>query len=510
MNAVNQKIFLAILFSAAVASLFFLSGGPFLLKTGDYLAIDGLLAPAGVIHVIAGLESVGQPSLQQSAAPEIDHSQGWDFDHVAYIPIVFQGRPAYFVATTGNDANPGTLERPWRTIGKAAKAAFPGMVVYIRGGVYHEAVEVSASGSQNQPIQFMAVPGESPIIDGDNRMPAYWVGLFSLWGDWIQVSGIETRNSKYDGFGLYGDHDTVNQVSVHDCQYRGILMKSNYSTVSNSHIWHNVLINENEGSRFWSTGISAGLDFDDGIADYAIIRNNEVWGNWGEGISTFNANGTVIENNIVYDNWSGNVYISDATNITLQNNFIYATGAMTMGEQVGIMLGDEQYRPASANIKILNNIVYAANRNFYWWRGAQGGGMTNVLVANNTFVNSVGVAGVKIQAGAHQNVRFVNNIVQQDGSLPVILVDADPELDFSNNLWSKTPPSAASGPGDVIGNPLFTKSGQPYSPGWFMLTGGSPAVNKALPLPESITDFFGNVRGNLPDIGACEYFPPSR
>ncbi len=100
------------------------------------------------------------------------------------------------------------------------------------------------------------------------------------------------------------------------------------------------------------------------------MRWNVVYGNWGEGISTYEANGTLIEDNTVHDNWSANIYISDATRVLAQRNFVYATGAMVGGSQVGIMMGDERYTPASANIQIVNNIVYGTNRNFFWWQGS--------------------------------------------------------------------------------------------------------------------------------------------
>ncbi len=43
----------------------------------------------------------------------------------------------YYVATTGNDANSGTLASPWRTIQKAANTMSAGDTVLIRGGTYN-------------------------------------------------------------------------------------------------------------------------------------------------------------------------------------------------------------------------------------------------------------------------------------------------------------------------------------------------------------------------------------
>jgi len=49
--------------------------------------------------------------------------------------------------------------------------------------------------------------------------------------------------------------------------------------------------------------------------------------------------------------------------------------------------------------------------------------MDNVLIANNTFVNSIATSNIKILRGAHQNVEISNNIIQQDGQLPIIIVE---------------------------------------------------------------------------------------
>jgi hypothetical protein len=136
--------------------------------------------------------------------------------------------------------------------------------------------------------------------------------------------------------------------------------------------------------------------------------------------------------------------------------------------------------------------------------------MTNVLIANNTFVNSTGEANIRISKDlSFVNVSFINNIVRQDGELPIISLPTNhPGLSFSNNLWSKPPNSSASGFGDFIGNPLFEQTGDPYSPEWFKLSAASPAIDRALSLPNITHDFFGNPREAIPDMGAHEYILP--
>src|SRR5690242_16221010 len=43
----------------------------------------------------------------------------------------------YYVATTGNDANAGTLDQPFATLQKGANIAAAGDTVYVRGGTYY-------------------------------------------------------------------------------------------------------------------------------------------------------------------------------------------------------------------------------------------------------------------------------------------------------------------------------------------------------------------------------------
>ena len=420
---------------------------------------------------------------------------------------------AYFVATNGSNSNPGTQALPWKTISKAVQTVRAGNTVYVRGGVYTEQVDITKSGTQEKPIRFLAYPGETPVIEGSGVNLPTWDSLLNLAGDWIVVSGFEVRNSKYMGIELSGQHDVADNVFSHDSQETGILARGDYSTVQNSRIWHSAL-NNFKGAQSgggWSSGLTAARDNVDGRTDFAVLRNNTSWENWGEGVSTHEANGTIIEGNISHDNYSANIYISDTTNALCQGNFVYMTDdpyINAYGAHVGIMMGDEVYKPSSANNTVINNIAYNNKRNFFWWQGDQGGGLVNVLIANNTFVNSTAEAGVVINRGSHQNARFIDNLIVQDGSLLIASIDSNSQLKVSNNLWSKKPSGAASGPGDVVADPMFARGangGTVDDANWYKLLAGSPAINKAVPLPEVTRDYAGAPRGTAPDLGAFEY-----
>ena len=444
-------------------------------------------------------------------SPIIIQSSGKVFLPMISTPI------AYYVSTSGSDSNPGTSTRPWRTISKAARVASAGETVYVRGGVYSEQVSLARSGTASAPINFQAFSNETPIISGAGLPMTSWSALVNISGSYITFSGFEVSNSSFIGIILKGTHNVVDRAFAHHSQENGIIITGDYNTVQNSRVWRNALSNENGKAGSWSSGLSAARDTADGQTDYAVMRANTVWENWGEGISSYQANQITIEGNVSHDNYTGNIYVSDTTNVMIRGNLVYMDPASYVygkGSNVGIMLGDEQYNPPSANITVVNNLAYGNHRNFFWWRGTQGGGMNNVLIAFNTFVNGSGDGAdgnsnviIGDAKGAHTNVRFMNNIVQQDSSIYLIGTIAQPGVTYSHNLWSKAPPSAASGAGDVIGNPMLSRSGAISTSQWFALSSSSPAIGKGISLSEVPQDFAGVTRKSPPVIGALEYHP---
>ncbi len=69
-----------------------------------------------------------------------------------------------YVAPNGNDSNPGTIDKPIRTLEKAARLATAGTVCYIREGTYYEVLKPSHSGEEDQAITFRSYPGERVVI----------------------------------------------------------------------------------------------------------------------------------------------------------------------------------------------------------------------------------------------------------------------------------------------------------------------------------------------------------
>ena len=90
----------------------------------------------------------------------------------------------YYVAVGGSDGNGGTMTKPFASIGKAGAVMEAGDKCYVRGGRYHEAVEVSGlSGGEGREICFEAYPGESVVLDGTEAISDLQTS------GWVQHSG---------------------------------------------------------------------------------------------------------------------------------------------------------------------------------------------------------------------------------------------------------------------------------------------------------------------------------
>ena len=76
--------------------------------------------------------------------------------------VVSQKNPA------ASDGNPGTSQKPFKTISAAAVRVQPGDKVTIHAGEYRETVIINNSGTVEAPITFEAPAGEVAVIKGSD------------------------------------------------------------------------------------------------------------------------------------------------------------------------------------------------------------------------------------------------------------------------------------------------------------------------------------------------------
>lgn len=102
----------------------------------------------------------------------------------------------YYVATTGNDANPGTISQPWKTPQKAWQSAQAGDTVYFRGGTYAITSTISTysqgyHGTAGSPITFASYTGETATLDASGTAV---VPVIRIEKDYNIVDGINLKS----------------------------------------------------------------------------------------------------------------------------------------------------------------------------------------------------------------------------------------------------------------------------------------------------------------------------
>lgn len=155
----------------------------------------------------------------------------------------------FYVAVNGNDANPGTMEKPLATIQKAQSKVSAGDTVYIRGGIYHmnpgqiARIEriyacvtfLDKSGKKGRYILYSAYPGERPVFDYSEIRPEnFRVAAFYVTGSWLHLRGFDVvgvqvtirTHTQSECFENHGSNNIYEQLGMHDGMAIGFYLLS--------------------------------------------------------------------------------------------------------------------------------------------------------------------------------------------------------------------------------------------------------------------------------------------
>jgi hypothetical protein len=358
----------------------------------------------------------------------------------------------FYVATTGNDSNPGTVQAPWRTVQHAAGVASAGSTVYVRGGTYEERVTVNVSGNATDgTITFRSYPGETAILDGQGLVPDGRSALLLIHNkSYVRIQGFEIRNYRTDdrrrtpmGISVIGGgahiellnnnvHHIEQTFSGRDAPGRGAngFGIAVYGTDAQTPI-SDLLIDGNEVHHL-KTGSSESLVVNGNVTNFRITHN-VVHDNNNIGIDIIGFERTapnpaadqardgVVSDNLVYnitsrgnpaygeDQSSDGIYVDGGSRLVIERNVIHHV-------DFGIELASEHRGRATSYVTARNNLMYACNTAgvSIGGYGAERGGTDHCIVVNNTFYGNdtagTGSGEFQMQFNMTNNV-FENNIV---------------------------------------------------------------------------------------------------
>lgn len=383
----------------------------------------------------------------------------------------------YYVSVSGDNNNPGTLEAPWKTIGKAATLVNPGDIVYIRAGTYPEYVVLSRGGTAGNPVTFEAYPGEIPVIDGSGKTtnPANpWAAtgnLVNVYAEYITIRGLELKNSAAFGIEVMANYCVIDKVHVHNGYFAGVYFyKCSYGTVTNSvaHDFYDYGVGgTGGGGNADGMGSSAGNAQPYPDYGYHVFRNNLVYNASDDGIDTWSSRGNIVENNIVHHAGYGNASNGGSQSSTWGKPLGNGNGFKCGG---GSTSGQNIYR---------NNISYGNVTSGF----DENGGYGNKYYNNTAFSTVIGFRNMH-DGTAVNNISYSNSTNYTGGTQ-------------SNNSWDLG-----------ITNPEFLST-DPETTGFLRLSEGSPAIDAGADLSAEslLTDKIGTARpqGADYDLGAYEW-----
>jgi hypothetical protein len=476
---------------------------------------------------------------------------------ILFIGFLFSLRVSaatFYVSTTGNDTNAGSISSPWLTIQKAANTLAPGDTALVRGGIYPERVTVNVSGSAGSFVTFQNYPGEIPILDGTSlTVPATDNGMYLIQDkSFIAIQGFEIRNYRSStknivpaGIFISGTaHDiTIRSNRVHHIETNygsttggdafGIVVYGTSATqaITNLYIQGNEVCTNKTGSSETVTLNGNVMNFDvsnnlvhnnnnigiafigfEGTSPNAatdrarsgVCRSNTVWN-----ISSCASN-VVIELNRMHDCDIGAEIASEhasgnASHIELRDNLIWSN------RLVGVYIGGYDNKRGWAEFcRITHNTLYhndtLQNGNGEW--------CLQFDTRTNTFTHNIVVANSQNLLIGNPFLQNTNNLVDWN------LYFAPDGTNGSTWQWKKTSYSSFAAWQSGTGNDAHSLFADPKFVGEltnnFHLSTNSPALNAGdtnfVAAPgETDIDSQSRVSGGRTDIGADELniFSPS-
>jgi hypothetical protein len=354
--------------------------------------------------------------------------------------------PQFYVATTGDDSQPGSSAQPWRTIQKAMTSATPGSTVNIHGGTYHERLSVEVSGTAGNYVTFQPYGFSVPsggcggytgvACGGDQVVLDYaYLGTVSDGIPFLLVSGksyLRIQGITFENFTTFELNGVLNQGVRVDGSSSSVEFKYNRflnnrdtapwngtSAFAHIRVWgpsSNIWFYGNELGWIVSN-YSEALTADGPGQSHLVVENN--WIHDTDGIAIDLQHGAhdyvIRANRLEYISkkrdgtiWYGNpsiaIYNDGGNTGTIEGNYVSEAG-------VGLQALSEPGQSGTHHITIRGNVVQRSIIGIVigtWYSNTDGSSVSDLSVLNNTFYGNDN--GVVIRPMISSTVVWKNNI----------------------------------------------------------------------------------------------------
>ncbi|MBU6426724.1 peptidoglycan-binding protein [Patescibacteria group bacterium] len=159
----------------------------------------------------------------------------------AYVPVITKVQTAqvggssvsatYYVSPSGDDANPGTIDKPWKTFGRAfdtTQSAYlhGGDTLYLRGGIYRfDEAALTSGGNSLATDQISGTPGQPTRISGYPGEQAYLYMSARMDSGWQKYTGRSDGNIWYTDWQKFVQNNYPYQYAYDNWQSGNQLLK---------------------------------------------------------------------------------------------------------------------------------------------------------------------------------------------------------------------------------------------------------------------------------------------
>jgi hypothetical protein len=163
-----------------------------------WMALGLLLVAGGVAWAVVAAQTTS-PSRPEPVPPSLRRQSTTSPEPLTTEPVTGS---RLFVSPDGADDDDGSVNAPWRTLGKALGSLQPGDLLTVDGGTYRERLtDLSVtSGTRHHPIQVVAASGSKPVLKG-----LLWLKDADHWSvrglnvTWSSDNADDQHMVKFDG-----------------------------------------------------------------------------------------------------------------------------------------------------------------------------------------------------------------------------------------------------------------------------------------------------------------------